>query len=137
MANRTFRKFLTTRNKKLHELMLLVLRLSLGIMMLYGHAWPKIDNYDLLKLTFADPLGVGSALSLQLVLFAEAVCSLFLLFGLWTRLVLLPLLFTMGVVVFEVNASAAFGKLELPLFYMLGYLVLLVQGPGKYSVDER
>lgn len=137
MANRSFRKFLTGRSKGLHEFSLLLLRLTLGCMMIYGHAWPKIDNYELLQYTFADPLDVGSKLSLQLALFAEAVCSLFLIFGLWTRLALLPLLFTMGMVVFKVNAAAGFGKIELALLYMLGYVVLLLLGPGKYSVDER
>jgi putative oxidoreductase len=137
MANRPLRKFLTGRSKGLHEFSLLLLRFGLGMMMIFGHAWPKIDTYELLKFSFADPLGLGRELSLQLVIFAEAVCSLLLLFGLWTRLALLPLLFTMGVVVFEVNASAGFGKLELPLLYTLGFLVLLFLGPGKYAIDER
>ncbi len=137
MANRSFRKFLIGRSRSLHELSLLLFRLALGCMMIYGHAWPKIDNYDVLQHSFADPIGLGSKLSLQLAIFAEAGCSVFLIFGLWTRLALLPLLFTMGIVVFKVNAAAEFGKIELALLYMIGYLLLLILGPGKYSVDER
>jgi putative oxidoreductase len=137
MANRTLRKFLTGRNKNLHEFSLLLLRLALGFMMIYGHAWPKFESYDLLKFTFPDPLGVGSTLSLQLTLFAEAGCSLFLIFGLWTRIALLPLLFTMGMIIFKINAGAGFQKIEIAILFGLGYLVLLFLGPGKYSVDER
>jgi uncharacterized membrane protein YphA (DoxX/SURF4 family) len=43
----------------------------------------------------------------------------------------------MGMIIFKVNADAGFGKLELPLLYLLGYLLVLFLGPGKYSVDER
>ncbi len=134
---RNLRKFLTGRNKGLHEFTLLLLRLCLGCWMIYGHAWHKIDNYDLLKFTFADPLGIGRALSLQLVIAAEAGGSLLLILGLWTRLALLPLLFTMGIIVWKVQWEAGFGKLELPLLYTLGYVTVLFLGPGKYSIDEK
>lgn len=137
MAGRALRKFLTARNRPLQELSLLILRLTLGIGMLYGHAWPKLDQYTLLKITFADPLGIGRELSLQLTLVAEGVCSLLLILGLWTRLAVLPLLFTMGVIIFRIQWGHGFGKWELPMLYMLGYGLVLMQGPGKYSIDEK
>lgn len=137
MATRALRKFLTARNRALQELSLLLLRVGLGIGMLYGHAWPKLDQYTLLKLTFADPLGIGRELSLQLTLVAEGIASLLLILGLWTRLAVLPLLFTMSVIIFRIQWGHGFGKMELPILYMLGYFVLLLQGPGKYSLDEK
>jgi putative oxidoreductase len=137
MAGRNFRKFLTGRSKGLQELSLLLLRLCLGLWLIYGHAWPKIDHYDLMKFTFSDPLGIGRELSLQLAIAAEAGCSLLLILGLWTRFALIPLIFTMGVIIFKVQWDAGFGKMELPLLYMLGFVVLLLQGPGRYSIDEK
>ena len=85
---------------------------------------------------FADPLGVGTTASLALVVFAEVVCSVFLIFGFLTRLVSVPLFFTMFMVVFIVKANKEFSEIELPLFYMIVYVCIAIAGAGKYSVDN-
>lgn len=41
----------------------------------------------------------------------------------------------MLVAVFVVHLDHDFGKKELGLFYLISYLVLLISGGGKYSVD--
>ncbi|MFR5955158.1 MAG: DoxX family protein [Odoribacter splanchnicus] len=69
---------------------LLFLRLFIGGMML-SHGWAKLASFSTLSATFPDPLGVGSTLSLLLILFAEVGCSCLLIFGLMTRLAALPL----------------------------------------------
>jgi putative oxidoreductase len=69
------------------------------------------------------------------VIFAEFFCALFVVIGLFTRVVTIPLIITMGVVVFQVNTLDFFGKAELGALYLAGYLVLLLCGPGKVSVD--
>ena len=71
---------------------LLFLRLFIGGMML-SHGWAKLASFSTLSATFPDPLGVGSTLSLLLILFAEVGCSCLLIFGLMTRLAALPLMF--------------------------------------------
>ena len=48
---------------------LLFLRLFIGGMML-SHGWAKLASFSTLSATFPDPLGVGSTLSLLLILFA-------------------------------------------------------------------
>ena len=53
---------------------LLFLRLFIGGMML-SHGWTKLATFSVLSATFPDPLGVGSTLSLLLILFAEVGCS--------------------------------------------------------------
>ena len=73
---------------------LLFLRLFIGGMML-SHGWAKLASFSTLSATFTDPLGVGSTLSLLLILFAEVGCSCLLIFGLMTRLAALPLMFGM------------------------------------------
>ena len=73
---------------------LLFLRLFIGGMML-SHGWTKLATFSVLSATFPDPLGVGSTLSLLLILFAEVGCSCLLIFGLMTRLATLPLMFGM------------------------------------------
>lgn len=80
-------------------------------------------------------LGLGSTASLALVVFAEFFCSILLILGLFTRLATIPLLITMGVVVYRVNKMDIFAGGELATLFFVCYLVLLLLGPGKASVD--
>lgn len=115
---------------------LLLLRVASALMMV-THGWPKIANFSDYLNRFADPLGLGPALSLQATIFAEFFCAILLALGLLTRLALIPLIITMATVVFIVHGGDAFGDKELPLLYLFTFLVLFITGPGKYSLDKR
>ncbi|RWX02543.1 DoxX family protein [Flavobacterium cerinum] len=128
--------FDTSRDKKLYHTALLLMRIVVGIFM-FTHGLKKymmLFSGELIQ--FPDPLGVGSTTSLVLTVFAEVVCSALIFIGLGTRLVVLPLIFTMFVIVFVVHGADGFGNQELPAVYLLIYLVLLVTGSGKYSIDH-
>jgi putative oxidoreductase len=62
-------------------------------------------------------------------------CSLFILFGFATRLAVVPLAITMLVAVFMVHAADPFSVKEAALHFLLVYVVLLLSGSGRYSVD--
>ncbi|UYQ91316.1 DoxX family protein [Chitinophaga horti] len=115
---------------------MLGLRLALGIFMILNHGWPKLMmNFAHLAQKFNDPLGVGKSASLGMAVFAEVFCSVFLILGLFTRLALVPLLILTAVIVFRIHLHDGSGKLELPVFYLVGYLVLMFCGPGRVSID--
>ena len=63
--------------------------------------------------TFPDPLGVGHRASMRLTVFSEVFCALSLVLGLATRLATIPLLITMGVAAFVINAGAPWDDKEL------------------------
>ena len=63
------------------------------------------------------------------------VCSILVLIGLWTRLTVLPLIFTFIVVFFVVGGGAAFAQRELAYLYLAGWVVLFFTGAGRFSVD--
>lgn len=113
----------------------LFLRVGFSLMMISGHGYPKLQKYLSGDRAFGDPLGLGEETSLLLAVLAKFVCSLLLIFGLFTRAVLIPLLLTMLVALFLVLGSDPLGKQELPLLYALAYLTLFLVGPGKYSLD--
>lgn len=113
----------------------LFLRLFAGGMML-THGWAKLSSFAVLAEHFPDPLGVGSMLSLILILCAEVGCSLLLIFGLLTRLAAIPLIFGMLMAFFFIHAADPFAVKELPLMYTGIYIALLWSGGGKYAVDE-
>lgn len=85
---------------------------------------------------FFDPFGIGGQTSLGLVVFAEFFCSLLVIIGLYTRLALIPLIITLAVAFFMFHAKDELMDKELPLVYLLNSLVLLLTGPGSYSLDE-
>jgi putative oxidoreductase len=81
-------------------------------------------------------LGLGSTVSLTLVIFAEFFCSMFLILGLFTRLAAIPLIIATCVMVFKAHNSDVFGDGETAALYLTGYIVLLLVGAGRVSVDS-
>jgi putative oxidoreductase len=112
----------------------LALRLLVGGFML-THGLPKLQNFEDLSTVFPDPLGVGSSLSLGMIVFAEVVCSILLILGLFTRLASIPLIIGMAVAAFLIHANDPFNVKEMALLYMGIYVVIALIGAGKYSVD--
>ncbi|WP_040496814.1 DoxX family protein [Fulvivirga imtechensis] len=115
---------------------LFILRISLSSFML-THGYPKLKT--LLQggeIAFYDFLGIGNTASLVLAVFAEFLCSIFVLLGLGTRLATIPLITTMFVAAFMVHADDPFSKKEFALLYALGFITLFVFGSGKYSIDQ-
>ncbi len=129
------RIFSTTLNESAVHICLLLLRIgAAGIMLTHGI--PKFSKIMAGDFGFADPLGLGSATSLVLATFAEFGCSILILLGAGTRLAAIPLIINTIVIVFVAHANDPFGKKELPLLLMVIYIVLLILGSGKYSVDR-
>lgn len=113
---------------------MLVLRAGLGVMML-THGYDKLIHFAAKKSTFINFLGMGSTVSLSLSLFAEFFCALFVMIGLFTRFSVLPLVIGMSVALLKAHDGAIFGGGEKAALYLTGFLVILLVGPGKASVD--
>lgn len=113
----------------------LILRFMVGGAML-SHGIPKLMAFATLKETFPDPIGVGSMFSLMLSIGAEVGCSLLLILGLFTRLAVLPLAFTMLMAFFVIHASDPFAVKELAMMYFMIYVAIFSLGGGNYSVDR-
>jgi len=116
------------------DLALLLIRVAAGGFML-THGYGKMVKLFNGTFEFADPIGLGVELSLILTVFSEIVCSLFILLGILPRLASIPLIITMIVIVFVVHLDDGFKKMELPLFYLVSYIVILILGAGSYSVQ--
>ena len=114
---------------------MLLLRLSFGIMMMM-HGYDKLTHFNEYQAKFMNFMGIGTSASLALAVFAEFFCSLFLILGLFTRLAAIPLIIVTCVIVFKVNNGNVFGDGQTAALYLTGYLVLLLVGPGKVSVDS-
>lgn len=130
------KKFLKPTFKQCYlDSIILFLRIAIACFML-SHGVPKINYLFSENISFADPIGLGVSPSLILTVFAEVICSIFILIGLGTRLAVIPLITVMLVAVFVIHVNDGFGKQELPLHYLTIYFLLFFTGSGKYSVDH-
>ncbi|MBV8326567.1 DoxX family protein [Chryseobacterium sp.] len=118
------------------DIVVFVVRVFVGFAML-SHGFPKLQM--LLaggKIEFFDFMGLGPQVSLILTVFAEFVCSILLILGLFTRVSLGFLIFTMIIAAFVVHGADPFDKREMSLIYLSVYLLLMAIGAGKISVDH-
>jgi putative oxidoreductase len=133
---------------------LLILRLGIGGFMA-AHGWGKLGM--VLRgdaAGFGDPIGLGPAVSLYLVTFAELICALLVVLGLGTRFVAAPVVFAMAVAAFVVHAQDPWtmgrgaelflaGKAKMwsskepALLFLSAFLALIFTGPGAFSLDAR
>ena len=115
--------------------LLLALRLFFGFLFLM-HGIDKLANFEVLSYSFPDPLGMGSHLSLVLVILAEVFCALTFIGGFLFRISLLPMLFAMFVAFFYAHGgSIADG--ELAFIYLMIFIMMYISGPGQYSIDAK
>lgn len=115
---------------------LLIFRVAIAILIL-THGIPKLQK--LLsggEIQFLDPYGLGVTASFVLVVFAEFLCGVLVMFGLFTRLATIPLMITMATAVIFAHADDPFGVKEKPLLFLVCFAFLCAVGSGRYSVDR-
>lgn len=117
---------------------LLLLRLVLAYGF-YGPAkmkWKDINSV----IDWFGSIGIPApAFNAYLTAGTEALGVVLLVLGLGTRLIVIPLVITMLVAIKTVHWTngfeAADNGFEIPLYYIIMLLTLLIYGPGKWSVD--
>ncbi len=117
------------------DTLILIIRLFVGFSML-THGFPKLQKLianD--QIEFMNFMGLGSALTLVIVVFAEFFCSVLIILGLLSRFAVVPLMVTMLIAFFVVHGADAYADKELSLVYFFLYLSLLILGSGKFSLD--
>ena len=129
------KKFIAGTTPLNSSLAALLLRLILGGLFIF-HGWMKIEGYDTFLPMFTDFIGIGSKLSFNLLIFAEFFCGILIVAGLFTRLAVLPILFSMCIAYFMAHADDPFIRKELPFTFLLICLPVFIMGSGKYSLDR-
>lgn len=113
---------------------LLILRVGVAVMMLV-HGIPKLQMLFSGDIQFPGVMGMSPTISLAMAVFAEVVCSVLLLIGLFTRVTVIPLIITMLTAVFLIHGGDPFAKQELGIHYLIVYIALFMLGGGRYSFD--
>ncbi|MCB0415106.1 MAG: DoxX family protein [Bdellovibrionales bacterium] len=114
----------------------LISRVSIGLMMAFGHGIKKIPpsekfilHLGSLGLPFPGIMGWCAGLS-------EFLFAIFISLGLMTRLSSAFVIITMAVAAFVAHGSDPFAKKEMALLYLVGGLTYLALGAGRFSLDN-
>ncbi len=115
------------------SLVILLLRLFFGALFLM-HGLDKLTHFNELSDGYPSVLGMGSYMTLMITIFCEFACSMFLIAGCITRIILIPMIVAMAVAFFDIH-DGMMPEGELSLIYMIVFLGIFLTGPGRYSVD--
>jgi putative oxidoreductase len=128
-------------NPNSKDLGLLFLRLLPGYYFIANHGWGKITNPskwtnlgNAFSKYFGDMLDFANPLFGFTAAFAESICAILILVGLFTRPASFLASATMFVAAF--NHITTTGSPEKAWLYFSIFLALFLLGPGKYSLDR-
>jgi putative oxidoreductase len=127
--------FSVNRSSESVDIAIFLVRIGIAVLML-THGISKTELFNETPVQFMDFIGLGAEISLALAIFAEVGCSILILLGLGTRIAAIPLIVTMLVAVFIVHSGDPFANQEMGLHYLLVYIMLLITGSGRYSLDR-
>lgn len=117
---------------------LLVIRIVFSLVLLYGHGWGKLSVIlSGQEIQFMDPIGLGAKLSYYLAAFAEGICAILLILGLFSRFAATVLTLNFIVILFfhAFLAKDGFEVLEMRYLYLAVFFALIFTGAGRYSID--
>jgi len=130
--------FITSEGRTSRDTGLLILRLVFGLVLFYGHGFEKLSVIlSGQEIQFMDPIGIGANTSYYMAGFAEGVCALLLIVGLFSRPATLILAINF-LVIFIFHAfmnKDGFQVLELRFIYLFSFIALTLTGPGRFSLD--
>jgi putative oxidoreductase len=114
---------------------MLLLRIVAGGLLL-KHGYDKMVHFEETASHMMNLFGIGQKATTALVIFAEFFCSLLVILGLFTRLAAIPIIITMAVALFKAHNGDFFGAGQAAALYLICFVVLLLVGAGKVSVDS-
>lgn len=105
----------------------------------YGPATMKIQDVDAIASWFTEMGIPAPTLNAYLATYTEFFGFILLTLGLATRYISIPLIITLIVAIKTVHWENGFNSgdngFEIPLYYIIMLLALVINGPGKLSLD--
>ncbi len=119
----------------MNNLGLLIFRVMVGGMLLFGHGLDKLMHFSSRAQIFPNVTGLGSTFTLAFAVFAEVFCSFAVILGFATRLAALPVMATMLVAAVFIHMNDPFQKKELALLFLSSFTLIFFTGAGSWSID--
>ncbi len=115
---------------------LLFMRVSVSLLLLQVHGLPKLMHWSVEVQRIEDPFGLGGTLTLGLAVFAEVICPVLLILGVWARLACLPILAVLAVAVLFVHPEWSLEQGQFAWLLMILFAGLAITGPGPLVIGK-
>lgn len=115
-------------------LALLLMRVGAGLLLLVIHGLPKLWHWQTELTVIEDPFGLGAVLTLSFAVFAEVICALLLILGIWARLACVPILAVLLVSVTLVHPEWSLAEGQFAWLMIVLFGGLSISGAGPYRV---
>ena len=111
-----------------------------GFMLLHGI--PKLLKLFSANPSFSNPIGIGDVPTLILAVISEVIAPIFIIIGYKTKIFTFFPMVTMIIAAFIVHLNDPLignkcDNKELPILYLVGFLIIFLMGPGKYSINKK
>ncbi|AZF47507.1 DoxX family protein [Pseudomonas sp. R2-7-07] len=122
---------------KKQDVGLLFLRVSGALFLLWVHGLPKLLHYSEQLKLIEDPFHLGAPITLLLAIFAEVLCPLLIIAGVWTRLACLPILAVLVIALLVVHPEWTLFEGQFGWLLMIIFTSILIAGPGSLRLGQR
>lgn len=121
----------------LNNYALLAFRVLLALELFRVHGMKKFRLENGQKEHVPNPLHLPEKLNGWVATFSDTVVPFLMALGLFTRLAILPTIGVTAIGYFVVHRKDSAEVRDVPYMYTLSLLLLLVLGPGRYSIDVQ
>src|ERR1700722_14387167 len=113
---------------------LLYLRVCSSILVLTIHGLPKVMHYASERNAIEDPFHLGKTLTLGFAIFAELICPLFIVSGIFSRLAALPVIVVIAIALFYVHREWTLQEAQFAWMLLVLFGTIAIAGPGELTV---
>ena len=113
---------------------LFFLRLTGCLLLLYVHGLPKVFHFSEELTRIEDPFGLGPWMSLLPAIFAEVICPIFILLGIFARPACLPVIGVLLVAMLFVHPGWSIAEGQFGWLLLIIFTTLAITGPGQWRI---
>ncbi|MEZ0585615.1 MULTISPECIES: DoxX family protein [Erwinia] len=113
---------------------LFFLRLTGCLLLLYVHGLPKVFHFSEELTRIEDPFGLGPYMSLLPAIFAEVICPLFILAGVFTLPACLSVIGVLLVAMVFVHPDWSMVEGQFGWLLLIIFTTLAITGPGRWRL---
>ncbi|MHC8321068.1 DoxX family protein [Pseudomonas sp. GB2N2] len=124
-------------DQRAQDIGLFFLRVSGGLFLLWVHGLPKLLNYGAQLQVIEDPFHLGANVTLMLAIFAEVLCPLLIILGVFVRLACLPILSVLLIALLVVHPQWSVDEGQFGWLLLILFTSLLIAGPGRLALNVR
>jgi putative oxidoreductase len=115
-------------------LALLFMRVAAALLLLQVHGLPKLLHWQSELQHIDDPFGLGALPTLALAVFAEVLCPILLVLGVFARLACLPVIAVLLVALVFVHPQWTLEEGQFAWWMLILFAGLAIAGPGSYRL---